>query len=221
MVFTEGRFVKYWLGNGELRAHVDAVHATSPKADLYTAEIVAGVARLTGCACIIATVSRTEADLNRPPSSSNREAIEEYRQVIREILSHCRILNERTGLITAPYLHLAIHGMVDNNHGRHAIEIGTCQGNSCSEDVREWLYGSATALAKEILPAETSVIMDRYFVGNESKAFHRLGDGKRYEGYGSNFNTAQVEVSLTLRKEYGESIIHLLSQLVEEFNHAF
>jgi len=110
-VFAEGRFIKYWLGNGKLRAHVDAVHAAPPRVDRYTGEIAAEVGPHSGCACIIATVSRTVADLNRPPDISNWEAVREYRQVIREILVHCNLLDARARLVIASYLHLAIHGM--------------------------------------------------------------------------------------------------------------
>jgi len=218
---TGGRFVKYWLGSGKLRAHVDAIHAALPRADLYSGEIAVGVALRTGCACIVATVSRTVAELNRPPSASNREAVEEYRRVIRKVLEHCGILDEKTGQVTGPYLHLAVRGLADRNFGPFAVEIGTRHGESCSEGVYRWLFGLVPALAERLLPAKTHVLLDRCFVGDPSKVFHHRGDGRGYAGYGPDFNTVQVEISLTLRKEYREAVIEFLSCLVREFNSTF
>lgn len=97
MEYTQGRFIKYRLDSGGLRAHVDAVHAASPAADLYTGEIAEGVSLRTGCACIIATVSRNVVDLNRRPDDTNRDAVQEYRSAIKEILRSCGILDEKRG----------------------------------------------------------------------------------------------------------------------------
>ncbi|KUK11027.1 MAG: Uncharacterized protein XD50_0667 [Clostridia bacterium 41_269] len=221
MEYVKKRFLKYSLGSGLVRAHIDAVHAASPREDKKTGEIAEEIARLTGCGCIIATVSRTVADLNRPPNNSNRDAVQEYRSAIREILMHCGILDEETGKLTAPYLHLSVHGMKDTNYGEHAVEIGTRLGRSCSSEARMWFKKRVSSLAAELLPAETLFIMDRKFIGDQSLCFHRCGDGESYKGYDQYYNAFQIEISNTLRENYMEGLVKLLSSLVQEFNNTF
>ena len=86
--FTEKKFIKFYLGCKEIYSHIDAVHAHPPNADEFTGDIAEGVVNRINCSGIIAIVSRTIADLNRPRNSNNKEAIDEYRQTIREILKY-------------------------------------------------------------------------------------------------------------------------------------
>lgn len=133
--FTEKKFIKFYLGNKEIRLHIDAVHACPPKADELTGDIVEGVVNKINCSGIIAIVSRIIVDLNRPRNRNNKESIDEYRQTIREILIHTDNLDENVKL-TRPYLHLAIHGMKDK--WDNDIEIGTLYGKTCSPEVKSW-----------------------------------------------------------------------------------
>ncbi len=125
------------MGNKEIRSHLDAVHAVSPDADLFTGLIVEGVIKKINCHGIISTVSRTESDLKRYPDPQNMEAIKEYRTAIKDILKYLNFLDINDKL-NKPYLHLAIHGMKDSVHGKSALEIGTRYGETCSPEIKEW-----------------------------------------------------------------------------------
>jgi hypothetical protein len=202
--FIEKEYIKYHLGRSEIRAHIDAVHAHPPKNDLYTGEIVRGVVNRIGSSGIIATISRNIADLNRPRCLENAAAIDEYRQVIREILEHIDILNEG-GKCRQPYLHLAIHGM--RNAYNRDIEVGTRHGQTCSLGVRDWLV-------KEIKKQGIEVCLEGILSGDSSKSHHR-------STYGINFNTIQIEISYRLRAQKRDHVIRLLCKIVMRFCERF
>jgi hypothetical protein len=153
-------YVTFNIGNNELRSHVDAVHAQSPKADKYTGEIVSGLIQKINSSGIIAKVSRTQMDINRPRSNRNAPAIDEYREAIREIVQSKNILSRNNELDYA-YLHLSIHGMA-NAIGTD-FEIGTSNGNSCSGDVKDWFVANLSLLSKRVginrkLPVNVTVL---------------------------------------------------------------
>jgi len=221
---VERRFIAYYPGNGGLRVHVDAVHAAPPNEDKFTEEIATAVAARTGCACMVAKASRDEVNLNREPDPLDPlsvEAMKEYRDVIKDALLACGVLDGETGQVLAPYLHLGIHGMADRHYGPHAIEIGTRRGMSCSGAVSNWFLRKARYLAGGYLPPGTEVIPDRCFVGGKAIVCHRLGDRIGHVGYGPNYNVVQLEISRVLREEYREGVVSLLSALVEDFGRAF
>lgn len=212
--FTEKKFIKFYLGCREIRSHIDAVHAYRPKADEFTGDIVEGVVNKIYCSGIIAIVSRTIADLNRPPNSNNIEAIDEYRETIKEILVHTYNLDE-DGMLTRPYFHLAIHGMKDK--WEKDIEIGTLYGKTCSLEVKDWFVNE---IKKHIKKCQ----IDKIFPGDTSKSFHRYGDQTgvlNYLGYGINFNTFQIEISRTLRKNHQKELIDIFSDIIIRFNEQF
>ena len=213
-IFNEQKFTKFHLGNNNIRTHLDAVHACPPEADEFTGEIVEGVIDKAGCSGIIAVVSRTKADLNRPRARRNKEAIDEYRKTLRLILEHLNILDKQ-GKLFKPYLHLALHGMKDD--WNQEIEIGTLRGQSCVPEIRDWLVES---IAKRIDRFE----VDHRFPGDPSKLVHRYGDQESdlsYLGYGSNFNIVQIEINRTLREKYQRSLVDILSEIVLDFNKRF
>lgn len=204
------KFVKFYLGRKNIYSHIDAVHTCPPRHDKFTGEIVEGIVKEINCSAIIATVSRTKADINRPRNDKNFEAIDEYRDAIRKILEHLNII-DADGTLINPYLHLAIHGMKDKYY--KDIEIGTRYGAACSENVKNWVV-------EEIKKSFISAGIDRKFPGDPSKLVHRLGDLKeayKYPGYGENFNTIQLEFSLNLRKNHRKEIIKILSELILNF----
>lgn len=201
--FTAKKFVKFYLGSKKIRSHIDAVHACPPSADNFTGDIVEGVVNKINCSGIIAIVSRTIADLNRPRNNKNKEAIDEYRQTIREILEHTSTL-DKDGRLARPYLHLAIHGMKDRDK---EIVIGTLHGKACSPEVKEWFVG-------EIKKHITKTRIDRKFPGESSKSVHRLD-------YGDNFNTFQIEISRTLREKHKKELINIFSDIIIHFNEEF
>jgi len=208
--FVTRKFVKFYLGRKNIYSHIDAVHACPPRHDKFTGEIVEGIVKEINCSAIIAVVSRTKADINRPRNDKNCEAIDEYRDSIRQILKHLDIL-DKDGKLSHPYLHLAIHGMKDEYN--KDIEIGTRYGDACSENVKNWVV-------EEIKKSFITVGIDRKFSGNKSKSVHRLGDLKEihnYPGYGINFNTVQLELSLNSRKNHRNKIINILSELILNF----
>lgn len=208
--FITKKLIKFYLGSKNIYAHVDAVHACPTQSDKFTGEIVEGIVKEINCSAIIATVSRTEADINRPRNEKNREAIDEYRDAIKQILEHLYIL-DKDGKLSRPYLHLAIHGMKDDHN--KDIEIGTRCGATCSENVKNWVL-------EEIKESFISVGIDKNFRGNISKSVHRLGDlssNQSYSGYGEKFNTIQLEFSLNLRKNRRKEIVKSLSDLIVKF----
>ena len=121
--FIEKEFIKYYLGNTQIRTHVDAVHAVPPYADQFTGEIVMGLINKINCSGIISKVSRKKIDLNRRRDVNNKEAIDEYRNAIHSILTYLSLFEENNQILKQPYLHLAIHGMKDT-HNKEII-IGT------------------------------------------------------------------------------------------------
>ncbi len=210
-----GNYIKYCFGT--TYCHVDAVHAASPKADQFTDEIVAGIIEKTGCAGIIGTVSRTIADLNRPPGPGNDEAVWEYRDVISQFLYNTGLLAPGTRSLAKPYLHIGIHGMKDQPHGPFSIEVGTIFGRTCSPRVNKW-FGEALKTQVRGFSPDIKVVFDKHWVGNKSLAAHRWGEGWRYPGYGRNYNAFQVEISRTLREYHRQAIIDMFTAVVAEFS---
>jgi hypothetical protein len=97
------------------------------------------------------------------------------------------------------------------------IEIGTLHGNTCSIEVKEWLVN-------EIKKHFRKVKIDGRFSGDPSKSVHRWGDPTsdcNYSGYGENFNTFQIEISRTLRKNKRKKLIKMFSDIVIKFNDKF
>lgn len=217
--YTENEYVTYAKGNGILCCHVDAVHATPPRADLYTDQIVTLLVAHTGCAGIVGTVSRRQADLNRDLSIANEDALQAYRFAIQDVLLHIGIIGDGEAL-TTPYLHLAIHGMRDSHYGPDGIEIGTRCGHSCSPEVRDWFVRALISKSRDILP-QVRIEVDSIFAGDTSIVSHRFGDGKDYRGYGMNFNTFQIELARTLRENYLPQIVELLSLMIYDFQSVF
>ncbi|MEA3350555.1 MAG: hypothetical protein U9Q82_08045 [Chloroflexota bacterium] len=128
-------------------------------------------------------------DLNRLRSQTNAPAIDEYRETIKEIIKSKGILDSHNQL-TKNYLHLAIHGM--RNRGKTEFEIGTLNGNSCSQEIIEWFTEKLESISKKIG-------VNDIFPGNISKSYHRNGDASSdYKGYGNNFHTIQF-LDSTLR----------------------
>ena len=208
--FIEKKYIKFCLGNKDIYSHIDALHACPPQEDRFTGNIVERIINEINCSAIIAAVSRKIVDINRPRNEKNSEAIDEYRDAIRQILEHLSILNENCKL-SRPYLHLAIHGMKDDYN--KDIEIGTRYGTTCSQGVKDWILA-------ELKKSLASVGIDNIFPGDISKSVHRLGDlssNQHYSGYGENFNTIQLEFSLNLRQNYRKEIIKMLSELILKF----
>ncbi|HJV16537.1 MAG TPA: hypothetical protein VJ546_03990 [Bacillales bacterium] len=214
--FIERNFLKFYIGNRQLHCHIDALHATAPKADLFTEEIVEKVLENTNCSGIISKISRTVADLNRKPNGQNDEAIIQYRRIVKSILRYLGILDMKTGTLTQPYLHLSIHGMKDVYYGPNAIEIGTFNGKSCSLKMSEWFLEKIKVRSKEVIP-KIEIIFNNKFDGDESIIFHRLGDQKAYGGYGDHFHTFQIEIARTLRENYLSEIVEILSNVINDF----
>ncbi len=215
--YIEKTFLKFNLGEGKKRAHVDAVHAKGPKADLYTGELVEKIVHSTGCAGIIAKVSRTVVDLNRTPYDEKSEmAIKEYRGSIEHIVQHLNIFERQSYCINKPYLHLALHGMKDVHYGPYAIEIGTRFDASCSPEITDWFKQKLHAKIKAYFPKIKCIFNER-FPGDFSKQYHRLGDNYTYNGYGENYHTIQIEISKTLREHHSDILTKIFSEIILEF----
>lgn len=218
--YIQKNYLKYNNGKGFICGHVEALHAMPPAADLYTDKIVEKLVKKTGCAGIISTISRKNADLNRMPNGSNDEAIKEYRNTVKEIINFLGILDPTSKEIVKPYLHLSFHGMKDTHYGPFAIEIGTLMGRTCSSEMRTWFKNSLETNAKKHLP-NLVVVFDKKFIGDESISFHRLGDGQYYQGYKQHFHTFQIEISRTLRGKYCRELVYLFAEIIMDFQKEF
>lgn len=55
------------------------------------------------------------------------------------------------------------------------------------------------------------MVLDQRFVGDSSKVVHRCGDVlSGYKGYGSNFNTIQIEFAHWLRRGHRDVVVGAL-----------
>lgn len=217
--FIYRNYLKYSRGNGLIPCHVDAIHAKPPGADLYTDKIALGIMAQTRCAGIIGTVSRKRADLNKGADQENDRAVLEYRDTLLMILNHLGILDHEQHLLTKPYLHLSIHGMKDDYRGPFGMEMGTRYGQSCSLEVRDWFGEMISKKGQTLLP-ELIIAIDKKFIGGQSIVEHRLGDGGDYPGYGLNFHTIHLEIARSLRENYVNEIVELLSHAVRKWKKA-
>lgn len=179
------KYVKYHKGNGVLCCHVEAIHAAPPAADRYTENIVLGIMAQTQCAGIISTVSRQIADLNKAADGFNDEALQEYRNSIREIMDDLGIL-QSNNKINRNYLHISIHGMKDEHHGPFAIEIGTRNGQSCSKEMKKWFKETLMRKASELIP-RIDIVFDEKFMGILHLCSIEEGMGRNIKGMGQNF----------------------------------
>jgi hypothetical protein len=210
-------YVKYRLADQNPYVLLDALHAVGPRAEFHTDDIVDQVSAQTGCHCIIATVSRTEADLNRELDTKNRGAVREYRQTIRRLLCAGGLI-DGDNLVTARLLHLSFHGMQDRHH--KDIELGSVFGESCSEDLFKWLSTRVRQWALDIKDARRIpiIVENQELFGEPVIARHRIGDWTtHYPGYGPNFNTVQIELAHWLRTEHLDSLIELFASIAQEF----
>ena len=208
--------LKYYKGNGTIPCHVDAIHATPPRADLFTDKIALGIMAQTRCAGIIGTVSRKKADLNKGANRKNDRAVQEYRESLQIILNHLGIFDYENHLLTKPYLHISIHGMKDDYQGPFGIEIGTRYGQSCSLEVRDWFREILRKKGQDLFP-KLQIAVDQKFIGGHSIVEHRLGDGLDYPGYGPNFHTIHVEIARSLRENYVQEMVELLAHAVKKW----
>lgn len=223
MAFKKKKFLQYQIGEHYCHVLIDAPHASPPKMDAKTGEIAFNVSTSISCNSIIGTISRKKADLNRPPEfSGNPEAVYEYRNSIKEILSSQDLIS-KDGLLKSPFLHLQIHGMknrsLDPKHKYELdVEIGTRNTTSCSPLIEEWILSEIKNWGN-LINGQKDVVVDinRYFIGDTSKTYHRLGDGKLYQGYGENFHTIQIEFSTWLRKDHQSEVENLLCFLAKDF----
>lgn len=208
----EGKYLKYNIGERKYSSHLDAIHAVNPNSDSYTGIIVDNVIKRINASGIIAIISRTKMDINRPRCDKNAPAIDEYRIIINEILKSKKIILPQN-LLSKNYLHLAIHGMKDE-HGTD-FEIGTCYGTSCSPEIEKWFL-------KKLNTISTNVGVNRYFPGDQSKCYHREGDqSSNYTGYGDKFHSIQIEICKILRKYQRKTIISFLEEIIITFDKTF
>lgn len=204
----QGKFLKWHGGERGCRVLVDAVHAAAPKADRFTGVIAQNASRTLGAHCIVATVSRTKADLNRPRGPSNAAAIDEYRTTIRRLLGDAGLLSN--GQLERRILHLAVHGMTDSYD--YDIELGTRHDTTCSADVRDLVHKTLRGWARGLGgPRRPKVVLNESFVGDASKTVHRCGDAlSGYDAYGVNFNTVQIEFANWLRRRHRSALVDAL-----------
>ena len=202
-------YVVYNIGEKNFCSHLDAIHSQNPKSDQYTGEIVNDVIDRINASGIIATISRTKMDLNRPRCTSNALAIDEFRETINEIVKSKEILSPDKTL-TKNYLHLAIHGMKDTRGTE--FEVGTLHGTSCSPEISEWFISKLSGISKNFG-------LDKVFPGDSSKSYHRYGDpSSSYIGYGNKFHTIQVEINRNWRKNKKKELVDFLSELIANFD---
>ncbi len=206
------KYIQFHIGNVLFNSHIDAVHAQAPNSDQFTGDIIKGVIDKIDASGIVAIISRNEMDINRPREKKNAPAIDEYRNAIKEIIVSKNILDSN-GKLTKNYLHIAVHGMKDNEESE--FEVGTFKGNSCSHKIEKWFVNKLKKISSK-------VSVNNVFTGEKSEINHREGDTKSgYSGYGKNFNTIQLEISRTWRKYKQNELIDFLSTIIIEFDKEF
>lgn len=205
-------YLDYNIGLKKYNSVVDALHAASPKADIYTGKIVRLIIEKIDASGIISKVSRTKMDLNRPMNDNNRLGILEYRQCLRDIVVSKGILAQ-DNRISKRFLHISVHGMAKSRTSD--FEIGTRNGDSCSEDIRDWF-------CKRLESISANFGIDSIFPGDSSKAYHRLGDpDNNYIGYGENFNTIQFEINHYFRNNGITYLVDFLCNTIIDFDLSF
>jgi N-formylglutamate amidohydrolase len=208
----EGKYLKYNIGERKYSSHLDAVHAKNPKSDSFTGLIVTDVIKRINASGIIATISRTKMDINRPRNDKNAPAIDEYRSAIHEILEFKKMILPQNRL-SKNYLHMAIHGMKDE-YGTD-FEIGTNNGDSCSSEVEKWFLNKLKNIS-------TNIGVNKRFQGDQSKCYHRYGDPSTgYLGYGDYFHTIQIEICNRWRKYNRKTITTFLEDIITTFDMKF
>ena len=205
--FQKKEYIAYYLGNSNIKCHIDAVHSENPRGEINTKELVIEIVKKTDCCGIYSLISRKEMDLNRSLNRTNEPVILEFRDLIFSILQHLQILDVNNKLI-APYLQLALHGM--KNVPDKEIEIGTRYNQTCSEDLFIWFRKNLEVHCKNVFNRNLKIAYNEYFIGNESKVVHR-------EKYENLFNTIQIEINKTLRTKYFYKIVEVLTRIVMDF----
>ena len=95
---------------------------------------------------------------------------------------------------------------------------GSVNGKSCSVDLFEWFY-------LEIKKKYSKVgINEPCYSGHISKTAHRSGrtvNGQDYPGYGTNFNTIQIEIKKYLReKTKRNQLMANFSNIIKKFTNS-
>lgn len=205
-------YLDYNIGQPKFNSVIDALHAASPKADINTSKIVRSIIEKIDASGIISKVSRTKMDLNRPINDQNRLGVLEYRQSLRDIVVSKGILIQ-DNIISKKFLHISVHGMAKSRITD--FEIGTRNGESCSEDIRDWF-------CTRLQDISVNFGVDNFFPGDSSKAYHRLGDPDNgYIGYGDNFNTIQFEINHYFRNEGIMYLVDFLCNTIIAFELSF
>lgn len=183
---------------------VEATHAR----DEYLTAKIARAATFGGPALIEATQKRKEADLNRPLSTENLAAYEEYFQRLLSIVDH------EDGELKRPFLHLLIHGMADCPD-RPDIELGTRHGRLCQKEVRRFVMKHFVLFGEEL---DLEVGLDEELWGEGFKEMLRRRNPKQgYYGLGPLYNVVQVEIGRSAREDYHEEIGLFIGELSIKF----
>lgn len=226
MSLNERKYTEHRVGQRAQHVLIDAPHAAHPQGESPTGKIANHVSKEVGCHCIIGTVSRTEADLNRPPErSGNPQAVYKYRATIQHILESTGIIDGDRD-INHPFLHLQIHGMknrsLDSSESYNLdVEIGTKGKTTCSPTVHDWIVDQFKEWSRAVEGKKEIVIgANKRFSGDPSKGYHRHGDDGEYRGYGENFHTVQIEFTKWLRSKHQQEIENVLRHIAQEFGSA-
>ncbi|MAG11543.1 MAG: hypothetical protein CMI52_01915 [Parcubacteria group bacterium] len=169
------------------------------------------------------TSSRGVCDINRWPDYKNtldkkaqKAGNLEYRKFKAQVLNHAQNMGEGDEALK-PFLHIALHGKKNYDprvRDDSDIEIGTVNGQSCSEKVLEWFEEKfkekMTRLDIEIDGRELKIKTDVRLSGHPSKMAGA-------QAHGVNFNTIQLEIAYALRKNYQAQITAVLSEIITEF----
>lgn len=221
MSFTQGRFLKYRRGGRTPNVLIEALHAAFPRGEVHTGEIAERISTAVDCHCIVATVSRQAADLNRHPNARNGEAVSEYRQTVGGLLRQSRLL-DGDDKVRVPFLSLSLHGMADR--WPLDIELGTVFGGSCDDNVLQWLLSQVQKWVTALPGARRIPVVaaNRQWYGDPVIATHRIGDQTAgYAGYGDRFNCVQVETARWLRDAHRDAIVDFFSTIAVEFARLF
>lgn len=210
-------FIKYRLGRENVNFHCEAVYADSEN---FTAEMVEGICKRSGCSGIISTTPSQKYDLNRHANPRNMDAVYEYRDTMHRILQNVEVLGP-DDKVTQPYLHMALHAI--ENGDTHGSEIRVSYTEPTSYSMINWFCNRLREKTQHIsVHGGSPVRVNVQFVDRQSNQFQRYWENcEIYNGDNKAYHFILVEISEDLRCMCREALVKAFSEAVRDFSSEF
>jgi len=210
-------FIKYRLGREDVHCHCESVYADTEN---FTAEIVEGICKRSGCSGIISTTPSQKYDLNRHANPRNMDAVYEYRDTMHRILQHMEVLSPDDKVVL-PYLHMAMHAI--RNGDTHGSEIRVSYTEPASYSMINWFCNKLKEKTKNIsVHGGSPVRVSAQYVDRQSNLFQRYWENcEIYNGENKAYHFMLVEISEDLRCMCREALVKAFSEIVRDFSSEF